>query len=113
LLIIDRTGLAGNNTNVQGEAQKKLDVIANDIFINALKSSGKTAILVSEENEEAIFVEDGLKGRYIVCFDPLDGSSNIECGVNIGTIFGIYRLVFFFFHFLFSFLFSFFLNLNI
>jgi fructose-1,6-bisphosphatase I len=85
------TGLAGN-TNVQGEAQKKLDVIANEIFINALKSSGKTAILVSEEDEEAIFVEEPLKGKYIVCFDPLDGSSNIECAVSIGTIFGIWRL---------------------
>jgi len=72
--------------------KKKLDVIANEIFINALKSSGKTAILVSEEDEEAIFVEEGLRGKYIVCFDPLDGSSNIECAVSIGTIFGIYRV---------------------
>ena len=60
-LLTTRTGLAGSS-NVQGEDQKKLDVIANEIFINALKSSGTTAILVSEENEEAIFVEDGLKG---------------------------------------------------
>ena len=52
------------------------------------------AILVSEEDDQAIFVEDGpLKGRYVVCFDPLDGSSNIDCGVSIGTIFGIYKLV--------------------
>jgi len=86
------TGLAGN-TNVQGEAVKKLDVLANEIFMNSLKSSGKTAILVSEEDEEAVFVEQGLRGRYIVCFDPLDGSSNIDCGVSIGTIFGIYKLV--------------------
>lgn len=49
---------------------------------------------MSEEDEEAIFVEDGgLKGRYVVCFDPLDGSSNIDCGVSIGTIFGIFKLV--------------------
>lgn len=87
------TGLAGN-TNVQGEAVKKLDVLANEIFMNSLKSSGKTAILVSEEDEEAFFVEDGpLKGRYVVCFDPLDGSSNIDCGVSIGTIFGVYKLL--------------------
>jgi fructose-1,6-bisphosphatase len=88
------TGLAANAaTNVQGEAVKKLDVLANDIFMNALKSSGKTAMLVSEEDEEAFIVAEPLRGKYIVCFDPLDGSSNIDCGVSIGTIFGIYRVV--------------------
>lgn len=85
------TGLAGN-VNVQGEQQKKLDVLANEIFINSLRSSGKVAVMVSEEDEEAIFVEEGLRGKYIVVFDPLDGSSNIECGVSIGTIFGIYKV---------------------
>ena len=89
-----RTGLAaGTAMNVQGELVKKMDVLANDIFMNALKSSGKTSILVSEEDEQAIFVEEPLRGKYIVCFDPLDGSSNIDCGVSIGTIFGIYRVV--------------------
>lgn len=80
-------------TNVQGEEQKKLDVLSNDIMINSLRASGKTAVLVSEENEEAIFIEDRYKGKYCVVFDPLDGSSNIDAGVNIGTIFGIYHIV--------------------
>ena len=80
-------------TNVQGEEQKKLDVLSNDIMINSLRASGKTAILVSEENEEAIFIEDRYRGKYCVVFDPLDGSSNIDAGVNIGTIFGIYHIV--------------------
>ncbi|XP_047162717.1 fructose-1,6-bisphosphatase, cytosolic [Vigna umbellata] len=82
-------GLAGE-TNVQGEEQKKLDVLSNDVFVKALVSSGRTCILVSEEDEEATFVEPSKRGRYIVVFDPLDGSSNIDCGVSIGTIFGIY-----------------------
>lgn len=82
-------GVAGE-TNVQGEEQKKLDVLSNDVFIKALISSGRTCILVSEENEEAIFVEPSNRGKYCVVFDPLDGSSNIDCGVSIGTIFGIY-----------------------
>ncbi|XXG78131.1 hypothetical protein AAC387_Pa08g2139 [Persea americana] len=82
-------GLAGE-TNVQGEEQKKLDVLSNDVFVKALISSGRTCILVSEEDEEATIVEPSKRGRYCVVFDPLDGSSNIDCGVSIGTIFGIY-----------------------
>ncbi|XP_058191475.1 fructose-1,6-bisphosphatase, cytosolic isoform X2 [Rhododendron vialii] len=84
-------GLAGE-TNVQGEEQKKLDVLSNEVFVKALVSSGRTCILVSEEDEEATFVESSLRGRYCVVFDPLDGSSNIDCGVSIGTIFGIYTV---------------------
>nr|CAB3465114.1 unnamed protein product [Digitaria exilis] len=96
-------GLAGE-TNVQaskhhhhtlsraGEEQKKLDVLSNEVFVKALVSSGRTCVLVSEENEEAIFVDPALRGKYCVCFDPLDGSSNIDCGVSIGTIFGIYMI---------------------
>lgn len=80
-------------TNVQGEEQKKLDVLSNDIMINSLRASGKTAVLVSEELEEAVIIEDKFKGKYCVVFDPLDGSSNIDAGVNIGTIFGIYHIV--------------------
>ena len=89
-------GLAGE-TNVSGEEQKKLDVLSNDIMVNALRASGKTAVLVSEELDDAIIIEDKYKGRYCVVFDPLDGSSNIDAGVNIGTIFGIYRVVSLFF----------------
>ena len=87
-----RVGLAGE-TNVQGEEQKKLDVLSNDIMVNALRASGKTAVLVSEELDEAIIIEERLRGKYCVVFDPLDGSSNIDAGVNIGTIFGIYTIV--------------------
>ncbi|KAI0810895.1 fructose-1,6-bisphosphatase [Irpex lacteus] len=89
--LINLVGLAGE-TNVQGEEQKKLDVLSNDIMINSLRASGKTAVLVSEELEEAVIIEDKYKGKYCVVFDPLDGSSNIDAGVNIGTIFGIYQI---------------------
>ena len=89
------TGLAGHE-NVQGEEQKKLDVIANEIFINSLRTSGKVALMVSEENEQLIVVDKADQmgsASYCVVFDPLDGSSNIDCGVSVGTIFGIYKLV--------------------
>ncbi|KZT07254.1 fructose-bisphosphatase [Laetiporus sulphureus 93-53] len=89
--LINLVGLVGE-TNVQGEEQKKLDVLSNDIMISQLRASGKTAVLVSEENEQAIFIEERYRGRYCVVFDPLDGSSNIDAGVNVGTIFGIYRV---------------------
>jgi len=89
--LINLVGLAGE-TNVQGEEQKKLDVLSNDIMINSLRASGKTTVLVSEENEEAIIIEDRYRGKYCVVFDPLDGSSNIDAGVNIGTIFGVYHI---------------------
>ncbi|KAI8853401.1 fructose-1,6-bisphosphatase class 1/Sedoheputulose-1,7-bisphosphatase [Chytridium lagenaria] len=86
-------GVTGGQ-NVQQENVQKLDILSNEIMVNLLKGSGKTAILVSEEIDEAIFVTptDGSKGSYCVVFDPLDGSSNIDCGVSIGTIFGIYRV---------------------
>lgn len=83
-------GVSGS-TNVQGEEVKKLDVLANDLFINMLKSSYTTCLLVSEENETVIEVETERQGKYIVCFDPLDGSSNIDCLVSIGSIFAIYK----------------------
>ncbi|KDR81612.1 hypothetical protein GALMADRAFT_221478 [Galerina marginata CBS 339.88] len=89
--LINLVGLAGE-TNVQGEEQKKLDVLSNDIMVNALRASGKTAVLVSEELDDAIIIEERHRGKYCVVFDPLDGSSNIDAGVNIGTIFGIYQV---------------------
>ncbi|KNZ71753.1 Fructose-1,6-bisphosphatase, cytosolic [Termitomyces sp. J132] len=89
--LINLVGLAGE-TNVQGEEQKKLDVLSNDIMVNALRASRKTAVLISEEIEDAIIIEEPYKGAYCVVFDPLDGSSNIDAGVNIGTIFGIYKV---------------------
>ena len=87
-----RYGISGL-TNVQGETQQKLDVIANELFINMLKSSFQTCLLVSEENDTVIEVETEQQGKYIVYFDPLDGSSNIECLVSIGSIFGIAKKV--------------------
>ena len=68
-----------------------MDVISNQIFINLLKSSYNTCLLVSEENETVIEVEEERQGKYIVTFDPLDGSSNIDCLVSIGSIFGIFK----------------------
>jgi hypothetical protein len=81
-------GISGENeVNVQGEQVKKLDVMANELFINMLQSSYTTCVLVSEENENIIEIETEKQGKYIVCFDPLDGSSNIDCLVSIGSIF--------------------------
>lgn len=83
-------GVAGS-TNVQGEEVKKLDVLANDLFINMLRSSYASCLLVSEENDNEIEVETEKQGKYIVTFDPLDGSSNIDCLVSIGSIFAIFK----------------------
>nr|AFM87628.1 fructose-1,6-bisphosphatase 1 [Callorhinchus milii] len=83
-------GIAGT-VNVTGDQVKKLDVLSNDLVVNMLKSSFSTCILVSEEEKEAIIVDPDQQGRYIVCFDPLDGSSNINCLISIGTIFAIYQ----------------------
>lgn len=90
-MFFSRYGIAGN-INVQGEEVKKLDLLSNELFINMLKSSYATCLLVSEENETVIQVETDKQGKYIVCFDPLDGSSNIDCLVSVGSIFGIYKL---------------------
>lgn len=83
-------GIAGE-TNIQGEEVKKLDCLSNDLFINMIRSSYTSCLMVSEENEHVIEVETEKQGKYIVCFDPLDGSSNIDCLVSIGSIFGIYK----------------------
>ncbi|MEE6511156.1 hypothetical protein FKM82_017615 [Ascaphus truei] len=85
-------GIAGS-TNVTGDQVKKLDVLSNDLVINMLKASYSTCVLVSEEDTHALIVEPERRGKYIVCFDPLDGSSNIDCLASIGTIFAIYRKV--------------------
>ncbi|KAF6176017.1 hypothetical protein GIB67_032640 [Kingdonia uniflora] len=76
--------------NVQGEDQRKLDFIANEIFCNCLRSSGHTGIIASEEEEAPIAVEETYSGNYIVVFDPIDGSSNIATALTTGSIFGIY-----------------------
>lgn len=82
-------GISGT-TNIQGEEVKKLDVLANACFINMLRSSFVTCLMVSEENDDVIEVESDRQGKYIVCFDPLDGSSNIDCLGSIGSIFSIF-----------------------
>lgn len=83
-------GLAGE-TNSTGDDQKKLDVLSNDMMINALVNSGVCAVLVSEENEEPIIVPKEKAGKFCVAFDPLDGSSNIDCNVSVGTIFSVFE----------------------
>lgn len=90
--IADILGEAGK-TNVQGEAVKKLDEFANDQFINSLKTSIYCAGVASEENEDFIAFTDehSMNSKYVVLFDPLDGSSNIDVNVSIGTIFSVYR----------------------
>lgn len=93
--IADITGTHGN-TNVQGEEQQKLDVIANDIFITALSQREVVCGIASEENDDIIEIKCGTNGhlsKYVVLIDPLDGSSNIDVNVSVGTIFSIYRRV--------------------
>ncbi len=92
--LVDILGDAGNS-NVQGEDQKKLDIIANDYFIDAMHSCGEICAIASEENESFIFFDDEMarKGKYVFLMDPLDGSSNIDVNVSIGTIFSIYKRV--------------------
>jgi len=87
--IFDLYGLAGKG-NASGDDVKKLDVYGNDVMINCLKNSGKVSFMASEENEGPIFVEEG-ENKYCVVFDPVDGSSNIDANVSVGTIFGIYE----------------------
>jgi fructose-1,6-bisphosphatase I len=79
--------------NVQGEAVKKLDVFANNQFIAALKAGGECCAIASEENEDIITIDTpaSKSAKYVVAFDPLDGSSNIDVNVSVGTIFSIYR----------------------
>ncbi|WP_375584864.1 class 1 fructose-bisphosphatase [Cyclobacterium xiamenense] len=85
----DVTGAFGQ-TNVQGEEQQKLDVVANVRFTRALTKGGEVCAVVSEEEDLVIDLENS-KGKYVVAIDPLDGSSNIDVNVSIGTIFSIYR----------------------
>ncbi len=90
--LVDILGSTGSE-NVQGETQKKLDVFANETFITALRGGGECCAIASEENEKVISFRDQYAehGRYVVAMDPLDGSSNIESNVSIGTIFSVYR----------------------
>jgi fructose-1,6-bisphosphatase I len=89
--LVNLIGLYGQ-TNSTGDDQKKLDVIGDEIFINAMKGSGNVKVLVSEEQEDLIIFE-GNSGNYAVCCDPIDGSSNLDAGVSVGTIFGVFKLL--------------------
>src|SRR6056297_298300 len=91
-LVDDILGAAGEE-NVQGEQQQKLDVYANIKMISALKAQQEVCGIGSEENEDFIAFDKGeaIWGKYVVLMDPLDGSSNIDVNVSIGTIFSIYR----------------------
>ncbi|MHC1701317.1 MAG: class 1 fructose-bisphosphatase [Humidesulfovibrio sp.] len=89
--LVDVLGFTGE-TNVQGEEVKKLDDFANRVLIHRLSRCGALCAMASEENADIIEIPDGLPtGDYFVIFDPLDGSSNIDANVSIGTIFSIYR----------------------
>jgi fructose-1,6-bisphosphatase I len=90
--LVDILGEHGS-TNIQGERVKKLDVYANEQFIAALGAGGETCAIASEENDDLVPITTRVSknAKYIVCVDPLDGSSNIDVNVSIGTIFSIYR----------------------
>lgn len=90
--LLDVQGESGV-TNVQGEVQQKLDAIAHDVFERALRLGGEVALMVSEEADELIPLQpEGSRGRYVVLLDPLDGSSNIDVNVSVGTIFSVFRM---------------------
>ncbi|MCC7302273.1 MAG: class 1 fructose-bisphosphatase [Bacteroidia bacterium] len=97
---VNKAGLADiigdvGEINVQGESVKKLDVFANEQFIAALSVGGEVCAIASEENEDIIPVDNAhsKNAKYVVAMDPLDGSSNIDVNVSVGTIFSIYRRI--------------------
>lgn len=95
----NRAGLAdilgrADSINVQGEEQQKLDVYADDLIFRLCDHTGRLCVMASEEHEDILTIPDRFeKGSYVLVYDPLDGSSNIDVNVSIGTIFGIYRCV--------------------
>ena len=93
--LVDIIGAAGD-TNIQGEDQQKLDVLANEKFIQTLKNREIVCGIASEEEDDFISINSFDKqhqNKYVVLIDPLDGSSNIDVNVSVGTIFSIYRRV--------------------
>ena len=93
--LVDIVGAAGD-TNIQGEDQQKLDVYANDIFMKTLVNREIVCGIASEEEDDFVIIEGKNRShdnKYIVLIDPLDGSSNIDVNVSVGTIFSIYRRV--------------------
>lgn len=97
---VNRAGLAdiigeAGSSNIQGEDQKKLDVIANDLVLDCFRRGGEVCAVASEEDDDIIYIDSPVSknAKYVVCMDPLDGSSNIDVNVSIGTIFSIYQRV--------------------
>ncbi len=91
--LVDILGFTGDN-NVHGEQVKKLDIYAHDMLIRAMDHGGHLCVMASEEEENIIHIPQKHKiGKYVLLFDPLDGSSNIDANVSIGTIFSIYRRI--------------------
>ncbi len=93
--LVDHILGAQGGKNIQGEEQQKLDVIADNAFIKAFELGGEVCGIASEENDDFVAFENEISknGKYVVLFDPLDGSSNIDVNVSIGTIFSIYRRI--------------------
>ena len=89
--MLGNLGKAGSE-NVQGEEQKQLDVIANDIFLAVNAQAGHYPAMASEELEDVYVVDGAAEGKYVLLFDPVDGSSNIDVNVSVGSIFSILRL---------------------
>jgi len=91
--LVDILGFTGDE-NIQGEQVKKLDVYAHEMMIKAMDHGGHLCVMASEEEEDIIHIPEEFNiGKYVLLFDPLDGSSNIDANVSIGTIFSIYRRV--------------------
>jgi len=91
--LADILGFTGDN-NVHGEQVKKLDIYAHDMMIRAMDHGGHLCIMASEEEEDIIHIPNRFRiGKYVLLFDPLDGSSNIDANISIGTIFSIYRRI--------------------
>ncbi|MGC9238213.1 MAG: class 1 fructose-bisphosphatase [Acidithiobacillus sp.] len=89
--LVGALGSAGTD-NVQGEVQKKLDIISNDAILHAMDWTGHLAGMVSEEMDAPYVLPAGIpRGKYLLLFDPLDGSSNIDVGISVGTIFSVLR----------------------
>ncbi len=94
---VNRAGLGDllgsmGEVNVQGEIVQRMDKFANDLFIRILSSSGKVCAIATEENERIVEIrDDGFEGKYAINMDPLDGSSNIDVNVSVGTIFSLHR----------------------
>lgn len=91
--LVDILGFTGDE-NIHGEQVKKLDIYANDMMIKAMDHGGHLCVMASEEEEDIIHIPPEFYiGKYVLLFDPLDGSSNIDANVSIGTIFSIYKRV--------------------